>query len=96
MIKKLDKILNILSRDMKNIFLKEIKGLQIKIIVSEIKKNTLDGTDRRLDIIQEKIRDPGALAIKPIQNEMKWEMELLQAAWYAHDTLHQGLNRTRN
>lgn len=96
MIKKLDKILNILSRDMKNIFFKEIKGLKIKIIVSEIKKNTLDGTDRRLDIIQEKIRDLGALAIKPIQNEMKWEMELLQAAWYAHDTLHQGLNRTRN
>lgn len=71
MIKKLDKILNILSRDMKNIFFKEIKGLKIKIIVSEIKKNTLDGTDRRLDIIQEKIRDLGALAIKPIQNEMK-------------------------
>ena len=38
MIKKLDKILNILSRDMKNIFFKEIKGLKIKIIVSEIKK----------------------------------------------------------
>lgn len=40
MIKKLKKILNMLSRDMKNTFFKEIKCLKIKITVSEIKKKT--------------------------------------------------------
>ena len=43
MIKKLEEILNILSRDMENTLFKEIKCLKIKITISEIKKYRDEG-----------------------------------------------------